>query len=80
MRTFLPIASRMYMWGHKFVQNKSCFFVFTKSVVFLLLQLLMTDSLIGVGLSQLLMESNYHGGADVRDLNMCIRTETHSLL
>jgi len=38
------------------------------------------DSLIGVGLSQFLMESKFHGGEHVRDLNMCSRTETHILL
>jgi len=31
-------------------------------------------------MSQILMEGKYHGRAHVRIINMCSRTETHSLL
>ena len=33
-----------------------------------------------MGLSQILTEGKFHGGAYVRDLKMRSRTETHSLL
>ena len=81
--TSLPIASPLYVQDHTVVQNSSCF-LYSPShylpFVFLLLQLLLINLLIDVRLSQILMNGKFHAEAHVRNLNMCSRTRTHSLL